>query len=194
MDPSELFDSGLLVPHRFRLSEYHRLVDVGVLGEDTRVELLEGVIAEMGPQGRAHARLVSRLTRLFVQALGEGFVVRPQLPLSLSEDSEPEPDLAVVTREEEDAAEVHPRTALLVVEVAESSLRKDRLLKARIYARAEVPEYWVVDVEGCAVEVYTAPDAAAGCYRMARTLRPGELLTPVALPGPQCEVAELFEG
>jgi Uma2 family endonuclease len=99
----------------------------------------------------------------------------------------------VVTRQEEDEAEVHPRRALLIVEVAESSLRKDRLLKARIYARAEVPEYWVVNVEGHAVEVYSAPDAAVGCYRTVGTLRPGEVLTPVVLPGPQCEVAELFE-
>lgn len=182
-----------LTPRRFTLDEYHRLIRVGVLGEDERVELLEGVIVEMTPQGRAHMLVVTRLTRVLVRTLSDAYSVRPQGPLSLEGDSEPEPDIAVVTREEEARAEVHPTTALLVVEVAGDSLRKDRQLKGRIYARARVSEYWIVDVARKAVEVYTEPDAEARCYRTLRTLGEGETLTSSVLPGVVLPVAGLFD-
>ncbi|WNG32300.1 Uma2 family endonuclease [Archangium violaceum] len=192
MHSPDILESGLVAPRRFRLDEYHRLIDVGVLGEDERVELLEGVIVEMTPQGRPHALVISRLNRLMSRVLGEAYSVRPQLPLSLGDDSEPEPDLAVVTRHEEETAQAHPRSALLVVEVADDSLRRDRLLKGRIYARARVPEYWVVDVTGRAVEVYSDPDVDAGRYRTMRTLGVGEMLSCATLPGLSLPVAELF--
>jgi len=192
MHSPDILASGLVAPRRFSLSEYHRLIDVGVLGEDERVELLEGVIVEMTPRGRAHALVISRLNRVLTGALGNGYSVRPRLPLSLGDDSEPEPDLAVVTRHEEETAQVHPRSALLVVEVAEESLRKDRLLKGRLYARALVPEYWVVFVAGHAVEVYSEPDAEAGRYRTLRTLAVGETLSSAVLPGLALPVADLF--
>ncbi len=193
MHPSDVLASGMVVPRRFRLGEYHRLIDVGVLGEDERVELLEGVIVEMTPQGRPHALVISRLNHVLARTLGGAYRVRPQLPLSLGDDSEPEPDLAVVTLQEEEAAEVHPRTALLVVEVAgEDSLRKDRVLKGRIYAQAQVPEYWLVDVEHHTVEVYTEPEAQAGRYRGLRTLGVGEVLRASGLPEVSLPVADLF--
>lgn len=162
------------------------------LGEDERIELLEGVVVEKAPRGRSHALVLSRLNRILTRVLEEALSVRPQLPLSLGEDSEPEPDLAVVTRQEEEAAQVHPRSALLVVEVSEESLRRDRLLKGRIYARALIPEYWVVDVSGRAVELYSEPDAEAGRYRTLRTLGLGDTLTSLVIPGLTLPVAELF--
>lgn len=192
MRPLDVLESGLVSPRRFHLTEYHQLIDVGVLGEDERVELLEGVIVEMAPQGRSRALVVSRLNRFLTRVLGEAFSVRPQLPLSLGEDSEPEPDLAVVTRQEEEAAKAHPGAALLVVEVSEESLRGDRLLKGRIYARARIPEYWVVDVAGQAVELYSEPDEEAGRYRTLRTLGMGETLTSQVLPELTLPVAGLF--
>jgi Uma2 family endonuclease len=192
MHSPDILDSGLVAPRRFSLEEYHRLIDVGVLGEDERVELLEGVIVEMTPQGRPHALVVSRLGESFTDARRPDCRVRVQLPLSLEGDSEPEPDLAVVTRQEEETAPVHPRSALLVVEVADESLRRDRLLKGRIYARARVPEYWVVNVTGQSVEVYSEPDADAGRYRAMRTLGVGETLSSSALPGLALPVAALF--
>jgi Uma2 family endonuclease len=192
MLPPDARDTPLVTPRRFTLEEYHRLIHVGVLGEDEHVELLEGVIVEMTPQGRAHMLVVTRLTRVLVRTLSDAYSVRPQGPLSLEGDSEPEPDIAVVTRAEEEQAEAHPRTALLVVEVAGDSLRKDRQLKGRIYARARVGEYWIVDVARGTVEVYTEPDAEAGRYRAMRTLGAGETLTASVLPGLALPVAELF--
>jgi Uma2 family endonuclease len=182
----------LIVPHRFRLPEYHRLLDSGVFGEEVHVELLAGVISEMSPQGRDHGRAVSMLGEVLMGARRADCRVRIQLPLSLGEDTEPEPDLAIVTRKEEEAGGRHPRTALLVVEVSEDSLQKDRLLKGRLYARAGVPEYWVVDLIGCSLEVYTQPGEEG--YKSLRTLQDGQVLTsPAALPELSLPVAQLFD-
>jgi len=188
----DALETSLVAPRRFTLEEYHRLLHVGVLGEDEHVELLEGLIVDMAPQGRPHALVISRLTELLMAARRPDCRVRVQLPLSLCGDSEPEPDLAIVTREDEERAQEHPRIALLVVEVAAESLRTDRLLKGRVYARAGIPEYWVVDVEGRAVEVYTGPDAIQGRYLALRTFGAGESLRSQALPGLVLPVAELF--
>ena len=97
------------------------MIEAGILGDDERVELLVGEIVQMSPQEKPHARAIAKLNRWFAQALGDEFVVRPQLPLTLA-DSEPEPDLAIVRADDEAAAERHPRTALLVIEVADSKL------------------------------------------------------------------------
>jgi Uma2 family endonuclease len=192
MRPLDALEASLMAPRRFTLDEYHQLLRVGVLKEDEHVELLEGLIVDMTPQGRPHALVISRLNRFLSRALGEAYSVRPQLPLSLGPDSEPEPDLAIVTREEEEHAEEHPRTALLVVEVAVDSLRVDRLIKGRVYARAGIPEYWVVDVAGRLVEVYTAPVAGEGRYLSLRTVKGDETLAPSMLPGLVLHLAALF--
>lgn len=142
-------------PRPLRRVEYERLAELGFFG-DERVELLHGVMVSRGPQGSRHAWVVQRLTNLLVRALAGRADVRPQLPLAASDDSEPEPDLAVVPLGT--TPDAHPASALLVIEVADSSLRKDRLIKSRIYAAASVLEYWVVDLEGGELEVYTAPD------------------------------------
>ncbi|WP_309243011.1 Uma2 family endonuclease [Hyalangium versicolor] len=93
---------------------------------------------------------------------------------------------------EEERAKEHPRTALLVVEVAADSLRVDRMLKGRVYARAGIPEYWVVDVTGSAVEIYTGPDVSQGRYAALRTVVVGETLSSPTLPGLSLRVADLF--
>lgn len=192
MEPSQLFAGGLISPRRFRLAEYHALIAAGVLGEDDHVELLEGVIVEMTPQKRPHALFISRLSERLFEARPAALRVRVQLPLTLDDGSEPEPDLAVVSRQEEEAAESHPRTALLVVEVADASLRKDRVVKGRLYARAGIPEYWIADLERRAVEVHSEPDAEAGLYRSLRTLGAGDTLTSATLPGLSVPLDPLF--
>ncbi|MFP2910096.1 Uma2 family endonuclease [Pyxidicoccus sp. 3LFB2] len=183
-------EPGHVVPRRFTPEEYHRLIDVGVLDEDDPVELLEGVIVEMTPHGKPHAWVVSILGECLMDARRADCRVRIQLPLSLA-DSEPEPDIAVVLREDERTATVHPRTALLVVEVANESIQRDRTAKGRLYAQAQVPEYWVVDVAWKAVEVYTEPEADGG-YRAKRRFGLGEVLSSPALPGLSLPVASLF--
>src|SRR5690242_19068453 len=96
IDSPDILTSGLVTPRRFLTREYHQLIEAGVLGEDDHVELLEGVIVSMTPQRRRHARVISTLNAWLVPALGGDYRVRVQLPLTLSESSEPEPDVAVV--------------------------------------------------------------------------------------------------
>jgi Uma2 family endonuclease len=137
--------------HRLDTDTYNRMVATGAL-EDERVELLEGLLVEMSPQGSSHAAVIMRLTRHFAAAPAWLAV---QLPLELRSRSEPEPDL--VLTEGEPAAQHHIRDALLAVEVAVTSHRKDRVAKAPVYARAGVPTYWLVDVPAKTVEVRTEP-------------------------------------
>jgi len=168
------------------------MIEAGILGEDQHVELIDGVLVAMTPQGRAHARVIQRLTRLLVRTLGDDLEVLPQLPLTLPDDSEPEPDLAVVRAEDAQSGKHHPRTALLVIEVAGDSLRLDRGSKAALYARAGIPEYWIVNLAETTIEVHREPEAAAGAYR-ARTVVPsGQDLASASVPGLTIEVGALF--
>jgi Uma2 family endonuclease len=160
---------------------YDQMVCSGAL-EGQRVELLDGIITEMAPQSVAHAVLIQRLTT-YLFSPGR---LRVQLPLVAGPLSVPEPDLAVV--EPSDDLSQHPGTALLVVEVAHSSQRIDRGMKERLYAEAEVPVYWVVDIPGQVVEVRTDP--APRGYRSLATYGLDDMLppplpdlTPLALSG-----------
>jgi Uma2 family endonuclease len=178
-------------PHRFTVGAYHRMLESGILSEDDHVELLEGVIVEMPPQGAAHARIITRLTRLLVLSLGDSFDVRPQLPLTLDGQSEPEPDLAVVPAEAVPSGE-HPHHAHLVVEVASASLTRDRAVKARLYARASIPEYWLIDTDQACIEVYRDPDASEGRYRSREVRSGGEVLECHSLPGVSLPLSRIF--
>lgn len=142
-----------------RRVEYDSLVEGGLLA-DSRVELLLGSLVEMTPQGPLHAEVVARLAAQLIRALPTNVQVRSHSPLAVSEDSEPEPDIAVVPPG--DYHRAHPRRALLVVEVAETSLQKDRGVKTALYATAEVPEFWLVNLVEKVVEVHRRP--VAGRY------------------------------
>ncbi len=178
---------------RIRVDEYHRMVEAGILGEDERVQLVDGMLVAMTPQGRPHAFVIQQLTRLLVGALGDDFAVLTRLPLTLGEDSEPEPDLAVVRAQDAAATTRHPGTALLVVEVSGDSVRFDRQTKSALYARAGVPEYWTVNLADAAIEVFRDPDPASGIYRQAQLATRGETLTAGVLPSVQVGVARLFQ-
>lgn len=185
-----MIDANLIAPERprpLRRSEYDRLVSLGVFGEE-RVELLQGTLIAMSPQGTTHAEVVALLTELLVLGLGKRAKLRVQAPFAASEDSEPEPDLAVVPRA--DYSDEHPSKAFLLVEVAESSRRKDREVKAGIYAAAGVIEYWLVDLIDRKVEVWSAPES--GRYTRHVTASPGDTLTPVAFPDLQVRVDDIF--
>ena len=178
---------------RITVDEYHRMIAAGILGEDERVQLISGTLVAMTPQGGPHARVIQRLNRLLVRAVGDDLVVRPQLPLTLVDDSEPEPDLAVVQAGDAESRERHPRTALLVVEVAGESLPLDRQAKAVLYARAGIPEYWIVNLAESTVEVRREPDTASGSYRTKTVARGGDTLVAARVPGLSIGVADLFD-
>jgi Uma2 family endonuclease len=180
----------LVAPERLRplrRTEFERMVEEGLF-VDERIELLQGQLVEMSPQGPPHAGTIQRLTTRLVLALAGRAEVRVQLPLAVSEHSLPEPDIAVVAPG--DYIQAHPTTAFLVIEVAETSLNKDRRVKAALYAAAGIPEYWIVDLAGGAIEVHTEP--ADGRFTRTTAVRPGEVLRLVAFEDVALAVADIL--
>jgi Uma2 family endonuclease len=170
--------------HRLDVDTYNRIVASGAL-EGQHVELLDGTIVDISPQSPSHAAVVEALTRHFASAPGR---LRVQLPLEVRPDSEPEPDLAIV--EEPALPGRHPRTAALVIEVAISSQPIDRNVKARLYARADISSYWLIDVPARAVEVRTEPGEHG--YESVKTCKLGETV-PCGLDGaPDLDIATLL--
>lgn len=177
---------------RWTVEKYDRMVELGILTKEHRVELIEGQIVEMAPIGPGHAYWVDRLVQAFVTQLGDRAVVRPQGPVRLFPRSEPEPDLAILRGPHERYREKHPgpEDVLLVIEVADSSLAYDRDVKAGMYARHGIPELWIWDVQGEAVEVYQDPGPEG--YRSVRRAARDETLEPLALPGIRINFADLW--
>jgi Uma2 family endonuclease len=164
------------------VDEYHRMGDAGILGPDERVQLISGRIIAMPPIGPAHAQRVRRIARLLETVFGGRAVVSAQQPITLDALSEPEPDIALVRLPEERYEFAHPTSAdvLLVIEVADATLRTDRGRKLRAYAQSGVPEYWIVNLIDGTVEAHTDPDGHR--YRTKRIVRRGEDISPVAFP------------
>lgn len=153
-----------LTVRRWSRDEYERLVTLGVFN-DAPLELIGGQLVVAEPQGSRHAASVGLVGAVLNAALPRGWAVRIQAPIALDDESEPEPDVAVVEGSHLDYQRVHPRRAALVVEIAETSLAFDRGLKAGLYARGGVQDYWIVNLLDRVLEVYRdpAPNAAAPC-------------------------------
>ena len=175
--------------HRWTRQDYHRMAVAALLRPDERTELVDGVIYTMSPHGAYHAMALLAVLEA-LRPLFPDLVLRPQLPLALGESSEPQPDIAVVAGDYRSYRKEHPTTALLVVEVADSSLRHDRLRKLPLYARAGVPDSWILDLAGEALEVYRDP--AGGTYRARTVLRKGDRISPLSCPDADLAVADLL--
>jgi Uma2 family endonuclease len=175
---------------RWRRDEYERMIENGLFAPGERVELIDGEILKLNPQGSFHAtavRLVEDALRLL---FGVGFDVRAQLPVALGTHSEPEPDVAVVPGSPRDYREKHPSTAVLIVEVADATLEYDRVRKGSIYARAGITDYWLINLVERSVEVYRDPDQ--GSYRFSMRFLPGDSISPLAAPNARIAVADLL--
>jgi Uma2 family endonuclease len=166
--------------------EYERLVDLGWFANE-RIELLRGMLVTVSPQKWPHAAALEFFNEQLVLQLAGRYAVRPQLPFAADDWSEPEPDLAVAHKDP--ARRAHPSELLLLIEIADSSLRVDRGLKLAIYAEAGVPEYWIVNVNKPAVEVHTLP--VAGSYTNVHVLGDGDTLRPTLLPLVSIRVADI---
>jgi Uma2 family endonuclease len=183
-----------LKTRRYTRDEYYRLAQEGRFAGQ-RVQLIEGEIVEMPPQGRPHALAYLMMQRALFGIFGPDRV-QSQLPLNVPGDSDPEPDLAVLERPVETYKEDHPTTALLVVEIADSSLYLDRR-KAGLYARAGVPDYWVVDVDKRVVKVFRAPVADAAQqsgygYAEHFEVSQNDVISPLAAPNSKIEIKKIF--
>jgi Uma2 family endonuclease len=185
-----VLDSDLIAPERPRRltrAQYDAIVAAGLFS-DEHVELIEGVVVSMSPNDPAHASPVQLLTQILVPPLAGRAAVRVQLPIVAADESEPEPDVAIVPLA--DYASEHPASALLVIEVADSSIRKDRLVKAPLYAKSGFREYWLVNVRTKTVEVHRGPsqDGWASITR----LGVGETLYPEAFPDVAVEIGAIL--
>lgn len=172
-----------------RVEEYHQLIELGVF-EGTHVELVGGVLVEMRPQGPEHFGLIPYLSHLLVRLVGDAYVVSPQGPVIADEISEPEPDFAILTRRDTRRTG-KPTDALLVIEVSNSSLRFDLGEKARRYAGAGYPEYWVIDAVGRVLVRHTDPKPD-GTWGTVEQLETG-IVQPVAVKAVSIDLGDLFD-
>ena len=180
------------LPARLTVEQYFALVDQGILEENDRVELLEGVVVAMAPENVWHANGVRWVARALTTAVGTRAYVDQQHCFIAGAFSVPEPDVAVLPGVMEDYLTHHPSQAHLVVEVSDSSLSQDRLTKAGIYAAAGIPEYWIVSRRGEHVQISATPIVSERRFAMVRVARRGETITLATLPDVAVRVDDLL--
>ena len=176
----------------FSIDEYHRMGEAGIFSEDDRVELIEGEIVMMSPIGNPHATAVRRLIHLFTGSFRGVLLVDAQDPLGLGDRSEPQPDITLLRHRDDFYASKAPTAedVALLVEVADSSAAYDRGVKAPLYARHEIREYWLIDLRADVLEVYRQPEQ--GSYRYVRRFRRGETTSLEAFPEVKFEIDSIL--
>lgn len=172
--------------HQWTRHEYHRMVDMGLF-EDRRVELIEGQVIDMAAMRSPHAVSVDLVDVALKAIFGSDYYIRQQKPFVVNDISEPEPDVAVIKGRIRDFANAHPAEAVLLVEVADSSVTYDRTVKQSLYASAGIADYWIVNLADRQLEVYrqpvAEPDAKYGFrYGVSTIYQPGQVVTPLAIP------------
>lgn len=191
-EPVEATIEAELIRHRFTVAEYLRMIEVGLLGEDDSVELMWGEIVEMSPINVPHVLCVNRLTMLVSAKLAGRAIVSVQNPIQLDDYSLPQPDIALwqLRSNEYRNRLAGPSEVLLVIEVADSSLRQDRRAKAKLYGAAGIADYWIVNLSERRIEVYREPQADG--YRTVTRYAPGETLSPLAFPDVTLNVSDIL--
>lgn len=183
-------------PPRFRWTsdQYYLLADAGLFGE-TRVELIEGEIIQMAPMGPIHATAIDLVAEFLRDVFGKGYFVRVQAPVNVDAASQPEPDIAVLIGSPRDYKCEHPKTPALAVEIADSSIQQDRLTKSKLYAKAGIEDYWIVNLVDSCIEVYRKPtgDTKGGHVYMDRSVfGEDESLSPLAKPKSKIMVKDIL--
>jgi Uma2 family endonuclease len=192
------YHADILVRHpvprrRLTVAEYRRLGQVGILGEDDRVELLEGQLVDMSPIGPRHAIVVDELVHTLAAAVGQRAYVRGQNPVTLDSGSEPQPDIAVVKRRWIGYPNAHPGPSdiFLLIEVADSSLDTDSGAKVEVYATSGIVEFWIVDLTTDVVRVHRNPKGRA--YEWVTTVKAPDMLDVEGLPGVSIAASAIFD-
>lgn len=176
--------------HQFTIDDLHRMVEAGVLPEDGRVELIEGDIIEMSPIGDPHAETVDTLAEPLIKLAPADVRFRSQNPLWIDERTMVQPDLMLLRRQSYRHQTPRPADVLLLIEVSDSTLRYDRDVKIPLYARAGVPEVWLVDLQGEVVTRYSG--VRDGEYRLIERLRRGDRIAATLVPSVEIDVDILF--
>ena len=177
---------------QYRLSrvEYDRAVEAGAFEPEAKLELIDGNLHAMTPEGSRQALGMDLVADCLRRVFGPGFYVRIQHPLAADDYSEPEPDVAVVAGPMRSYRDTHPTSAVLVVEVSHDSLRHDRTVKQRLYARCGIPEYWILALPEARLEVYRDP--AGDAYKSITSHEAGDKVAPLARPDAQIAVDDLL--
>jgi len=180
--------------HRFTRREYYRMAEAGVFDQQ-RVELMNGEIIDMSPQNEPHALTISLIDALLHRLVPSAYTIRCQLPFVVNDTTEVEPDFAVITGGPR-TQRGHPETAALVIEIADATLRRDRK-KADVYAAADVPEYWIINLRARQIEVHTMPTPSARGpfakrYTSTQTFGLDDEIKPENLPFDPIKASELF--
>ena len=179
-----------MLPRRFTVDEYHKLAEVGLLDEEDRVELLEGEIVIREAEGYRHIKALRQMNKTFISKSRDRYEVGTHGPVVISEYSEPQPDLLLLDNEVDEYEGLpEARHTYLVVEVADSTLRYDRGRKLKAYARAEMAEFWIVNLKDNTIEVYREPFGDG--YRWQRVLRGREQVAPSAFSDVKVTVSKI---
>jgi len=188
-----VMQSDLVRRHRLTVEEYFRMAEVGLLAPEARVELIEGEIFDMAPIGNEHGGFTAWLHRRFLRDLGESISVWDQVTLPLGRFSAPEPDLTILKyrKDEYRGKRPAPEDVLLIVEVSQSSLRHDRNAKLPLYARYDIPEVWILDVQRLQLQLFHTVEAGKYIHT-SLTPTPGPLSLR-GLPGATVDLTGLFE-
>ena len=179
---------------RFTVEEYYAMAEAGILTEDDRVELIDGVIVEIAPVGSRHVGVVNGYTRALTEAVKRRAVVQVQSPIRLDDGTEPQPDIVLLQERPDLYASGHagPQDILLVIEVADTSVGYDRNEKLPRYARAGIPEVWLTILPDRVIEAHTEP--ADGRYAVRRIFAPGDTISPDCFPDIALSVDEILPG
>ncbi len=177
---------------KWRVADFHRMGEAGILAPDDRVELIGGEVLRMAPIGSAHAWTVDRLAALLVLAVGERAHVSAQNPIVLSEHDEPQPDLMVLRAPASRYRATLPSSddVLLLIEVADTTIARDMNIKLPLYARHRIPEVWIVDLPAARLIAFTGSDGAS--YTQRRELAAKDRVSPVFLPDIAIALGEIL--
>lgn len=178
--------------YAFTVRDYHQLVSSGHFTRTDRIELIEGELTIMPPIGPEHSYRTRRITNLLPAKLPAGAMLQMNEPITIPDHSEPQPDAAVVREREDGYRKAHPlpEDVLLIIEVADTSVEFDMKVKAHLYARAGIPEYWVVDVKAGCLQVFTSPSEEG--YQNCQMLGAEDSVTCQCVPGLQITAKQLL--
>lgn len=176
---------------RFSVDDYYKMIDLGILDNREKAEIIDGELIKKITIGDNHALTVDLLTTFFIKNLPDSIRVRGQNPLRLGDYDEPEPDIVLADLTKYDGKR-HPRPAetILVIEVSDTTLKYDREIKIPLYAEAEIPEVWIVNLRNKIVEIYHQP--SVGIYQFAKIFKQGETVKSFVLPDLALEVDSIL--
>lgn len=179
------------VPLRFTVDEYYKLIELGMLHDYERAEIIEGELIRKMPIGDKHASVVNKLSKLLIKNVADEILVSIQNPLRLSDYNEPEPDFVLADLTKYDGKRhPQPKETLVVIEVSDSTLKYDRDIKIPLFAEAEIPEVWIVNLPKNIIEVHTKP--GNGVYQFVKFYNQNEVIKSETIPDLEIEVDKIL--